>query len=136
MHKVHRDSRQPTPWTAFSFHPWESILGAVIIPVLVLFIPIHVGAILFILTLMTVSAVINHTGDEIFPDWWLKGFPGRNIISAAHYNLHHQKYRCNCALYFRFWDKVMGSDELETAYDFLSPKVLPNAVSEAANTSR
>jgi sterol desaturase/sphingolipid hydroxylase (fatty acid hydroxylase superfamily) len=119
VHRVHHESRQPTPWAGFSFHPWESIIGAIILPILVFFIPIHIGAILFILVLMTVVSVTNHSGYEIMPDAWLKSFGGRHWISAAHHNLHHLNYQCNFALYFRFWDKLMGTDELESAYDFL-----------------
>lgn len=133
LHKVHHESRQPTPWTAFSFHPYESIIGAVILPALVFIIPIHVGALLFILTLMTISSVINHTGFEIFPDGWLKGFPGRSVITAAHHNLHHQRYACNYGLYFRFWDKLMGTDALETAYDFLAPRGTGSSTNPMAN---
>ena len=76
---------------------------------------------LIILTLMTICSVLNHTGYEILPRWWINGFLGRHLISAAHHNLHHQRYRCNYALYFRFWDKLMGTDIMEEAYDFLNP---------------
>ena len=62
---MHHESRPPTPWAAFSFHPYESIIGAVFLPVLALVVPIHVGAILFILTVMTVCAVLNHSGFEV-----------------------------------------------------------------------
>jgi lathosterol oxidase len=119
MHRVHHESRQPTPWAGFSFHPTESLLGAIILPILVFVIPIHVSAILFILVLMTVAGVTNHSGYEILPDGWLRGFVGRHWISAAHHNLHHQTYTCNYALYFRFWDRIMGTDKLETEYAFL-----------------
>ncbi|MFQ5634147.1 MAG: sterol desaturase family protein [Gammaproteobacteria bacterium] len=123
MHRVHHESRQPTPWAGFSFHPWESILGAVLLPALTFLIPIHLGAILFILTLMTVVSVTNHSGFEILPDPVLRGPVGRNWISAAHHNLHHLNYQCNFALYFRFWDKLMGTDTLEREYEFLKPAV-------------
>ena len=119
MHRVHHESRPPTPWAAFSFHPYESILGAVFIPLIALLVPIHVGGILFILTLMTLAAVFNHSGYEIFPKWWLRGLPGRHLITAAHHDLHHKYFSCNYALYFRFWDKLMGTDIMESEYDFL-----------------
>ncbi len=121
LHKVHHDSRQPTPWAAFSFHPYESVIGAVVVPLLVFLIPIHVGAVLFILMVMTICSVLNHTGFEVFPDSWLRSFFGKHFISAAHHNIHHQKYTANFALYFRFWDKVMGTDVMEEMYDFLQP---------------
>jgi sterol desaturase/sphingolipid hydroxylase (fatty acid hydroxylase superfamily) len=121
MHRVHHDSRPPTPWAAFSFHPYESILGAVFLPALALVLPIHLSGVLFILTLMTIAAVLNHSGYEILPKWWLKGWGGRTLITAAHHDLHHKHFSCNYALYFRFWDKVMGTDLMESEYDFLAP---------------
>src|SRR5690349_12826779 len=62
MHAVHHASRNPTAWTAMSFHPWESITGAVLVPALVLLIPIHYGALLAVLMVMTVMGVTNHMG--------------------------------------------------------------------------
>lgn len=123
VHRVHHESRPPTPWAAFSFHPWESVIGAVFLPLLALVLPIHVGAVLFILTLMTMAAVLNHCGWEVFPRWWLTRWPGRNLITAAHHDLHHRNPNVNFGLYFRFWDKLMGTDSMETEYDFLGPRV-------------
>jgi lathosterol oxidase len=119
MHRVHHQSIPNNPWASFSFHPWESIAGAVFIPILLLIVPIHVGGLMFILLIMTLNAVLNHSGYEIFPQWWLKGWLGRNLITAAHHDLHHKRYTCNYALYFRFWDKLMGTDILESEYEFL-----------------
>ena len=120
MHRTHHYSKQPTPWAAFSFHPLEAIVGAIAVPLMVFFVPLHVGALMFMLVLMTVTGVLNHTGYEILPDNWLRGFIGKHFISAAHHNLHHQRYRCNYALYFRFWDKLMRTDVMETEYPFLN----------------
>lgn len=122
MHRVHHQSRPPTPWAAFSFHPYESVLGALFLPALALVLPIHVSAILFILSLMTFAAVLNHSGYEILPKWWLRGWPGKTLITAAHHDLHHKHFSCNYALYFRFWDKLMGTDILESEYEFLTPE--------------
>ena len=79
MHKVHHESRQPTPWAGFSFHPTESMLGAAILPVMALLIPIHVSAILFILVLMTIVSVTNHSGFELLPDRLVRGFVGPQL---------------------------------------------------------
>jgi lathosterol oxidase len=51
---VHHASRPPTAWAAMAFHMIEAPTGAVIIPLLVLRIPIHVGALGVVLTVMTV----------------------------------------------------------------------------------
>jgi sterol desaturase/sphingolipid hydroxylase (fatty acid hydroxylase superfamily) len=119
MHKVHHESRQPTPWAGFSFHPWESLVGAVVLPLLVMLVPIHIGALIFLLVVMSVTSVTNHSGFEILPDRWMRGFIGRHWISATHHNLHHQNYRKNFSLYFRYWDRLMDTDEMEEAYDYL-----------------
>jgi len=110
MHAVHHASRKPTAWTAMSFHPWESVVGAVLIPVLVLLIPIHFAALLVVLLIMTVMGVTNHMGWELFPKWVVEGPAGRWLITASHHQRHHEKYQCNFGLYFRFWDRLCDTD--------------------------
>ena len=110
VHAVHHASRVPTAWTAMSFHPLESLSGAVLIPGLCLIIPIHYGALLAVLTVMTVMGVTNHMGWEIFPRALVAGPAGRWLVTASHHHRHHEKYLCNYGLYFRFWDKLCGTD--------------------------
>jgi len=110
MHAVHHASRNPTAWTAMSFHPWESVTGAVLIPALVLLIPIHYGALLTVLTVMTVMGVTNHMWWEMFPRWLVRWPAGNWLITASHHQKHHEKYLCNFGLYFRFWDRLCGTD--------------------------
>lgn len=116
-HAVHHASRNPTAWTAMSFHPLESIIGAVLIPALVLLIPIHYAALLVVLTVMTVFGVTNHMGWEIFPRWLVHGPAGHWLITASHHHRHHEKYLCNFGLYFRFWDRACGTDRGLGSFD-------------------
>lgn len=109
-HAVHHDSRPPTAWAAMSFHPWEALTGAIVIPGLVFLVPIHVGALLAVLTIMTLMGVTNHMGWELFPRALVEGPAGRWIITASHHQRHHREYRCNYGLYFRFWDRLCGTD--------------------------
>lgn len=109
-HAVHHDSRPPTAWAAMSFHPIEALTGAVVIPALVFLIPIHVAMLGVVLTVMTVMGVTNHMGWEIFPRWLVQGPAGRWLITASHHQKHHSTYRCNYGLYFRFWDRLCGTD--------------------------
>jgi sterol desaturase/sphingolipid hydroxylase (fatty acid hydroxylase superfamily) len=111
MHLAHHRSRNPTPWAGFSFHPWESIISAWPLPLAAFFIPIHVGAVFFLLIFMTVVSITNHAGWEILPRGMVKGLFGRHVISATHHNVHHTDYHANYGLYFRFWDRVMGTDK-------------------------
>ena len=111
MHAVHHDSRPPTAWAAMSFHPWEAVSGAVVVPVLVLLIPIHVAMLGLVLGIMTLMGVTNHMGWEMFPRGIVHGGLGKWLITASHHELHHQKYRCNYGLFFRHWDRLCGTDE-------------------------
>ena len=109
-HAVHHASRPPTAWAAMSFHPIEAVSGAVAIPLLVLVIPIHVGVLALVLTIMTVMGVTNHMGWEIFPRALVRGPLGGWLITATHHQRHHEQYRCNYGLYFRHWDRLCGTD--------------------------
>lgn len=110
-HAVHHASRPPTAWAAMSFHPVEALTGAIVIPALVFLIPIHVGALGFVLATMTVMGVTNHMGWELFPRFMWRGVLGGWLITASHHQRHHDEYKCNYGLYFRFWDRLCGTDK-------------------------
>jgi sterol desaturase/sphingolipid hydroxylase (fatty acid hydroxylase superfamily) len=109
-HAVHHASRPPTAWAAMAFHPFEAMTGAIVIPLLVFLIPIHVAALGVVLSIMTVMGVTNHMGWEIFPHFLWRGPIGGWLITASHHQRHHAEYRCNYGLYFRFWDRLCGTD--------------------------
>ncbi len=111
VHAIHHKSRPPTAWAAMSFAPIEALSGAVVIPALVFFIPIHVGMLGTVLAIMTLMGVTNHMGWELFPRWLVHGPAGKWLITASHHERHHDRYRCNYGLYFRFWDRLCGTDE-------------------------
>lgn len=110
-HAVHHASRPPTAWAAMSFHPVEALTGAVVIPALVFVIPIHWGALLVVLGVMTLMGVTNHMGWEMFPRRLVEGPVGRWLITASHHQQHHRHYRCNYGLYFRVWDRLCHTDQ-------------------------
>jgi len=115
VHSVHHDSRPPTAWTAMSFHPIEAATGAMVIPALAFLVPIHLGTLALVLAIMTVMGVTNHMGWEIFPRWLVHSAFGKWVITASHHERHHEIYQCNYGLYFRFWDKLCGTDRGLTA---------------------
>lgn len=116
VHQVHHDSLVASPWTAFSFHPWEALLQAIFLPVVLLVLPLHPFAIVIQLTLMTFSSVINHLNLELYPPGCSRHWLGRFFIGATHHSLHHSQFRYNYGLYFTFWDQLMGTE---------SPQYLP-----------
>ncbi|WP_435419052.1 sterol desaturase family protein [Parerythrobacter aurantius] len=109
-HAVHHASRPPTAWAAMSFHPVEALTGAVVIPALVFVIPIHAAMLALVLAVMTVMGVTNHMGWEMFPRSLVHSRLGNWLITASHHQLHHERYNCNYGLYFRFWDRLCGTD--------------------------
>ena len=111
-HRTHHLSKQPTAWASFSFSPWEALISAWFVPALAFVLPIHMGAFLVVLTIATLSAVCNHSGWEIVPRRFLDGPVGRHLITARHHNLHHTRFARNYGLYFRWWDRMMGTDDM------------------------
>lgn len=111
FHKVHHNSVHTSVWTSFSFHPLETILQAIILPVIIIFLPLHAYSILAILLIMTVSATINHAGVEIYPMGRYGKWFGKLIIGATHHDVHHRRFLCNYGLYFTIWDRLMGTEK-------------------------
>ncbi|MDT0643497.1 sterol desaturase family protein [Zunongwangia sp. F363] len=110
VHKVHHDSFTPTPWTSFSFHPWESVLEAIILPLILLFIPVNIYVLGFYLLLMTLSSVVNHLDIEIYPKRFQQSKIGKQFIGATHHHYHHTEFKTNYGLYFTFWDRWMNTE--------------------------
>lgn len=111
FHHTHHNSLYTSSFTSFSFHPIEAGLQAIFLPVLVLVLPMHFFVLIALLITMSVTAVINHAGVEVYPSSAVKSSPAKWIIGATHHDMHHLKYRCNYGLYFTFWDHWMGTEE-------------------------
>jgi len=106
VHKVHHASIQPTVFTSFSFHPWEAVLQFLFFPLFLCLIPFHVAMLLIVLVFLSLSAVINHSGVEIFN----KMSVTNHLIGATHHDLHHKEFNNNFGLYFTWWDKWMKTE--------------------------
>jgi len=112
MHAGHHKSRQPTPFASFAFDPAEAVVTAWLLPAMVFMVPVHIGVVLALLLLMTITAVLNHSGWEVLPRALVSGPIGGHLISATHHSLHHIRFNANYGLYFRFWDKLMRTDAM------------------------
>lgn len=106
VHKVHHESINPTVFTSFCFHPLEAVLQFFFFPLLIISIPLHYGVLFGILMLFTLSALVNHSGVEIFKKKLLRD----HLIGATHHDLHHKEFTTNFGLYFTWWDKWMGTE--------------------------
>lgn len=110
MHLVHHKSTNPSPWAAFSFHPYEAVIEAGIVPLVILFLPIHTTALIVFFFYSNFLNVLGHLSYELFP----KGFIENRILrlhnSTTHHNMHHKYFNCNYSLYFNIWDRIMGTN--------------------------
>ncbi len=111
VHKIHHESRYPTVFTSFAFHPLEAFLQLGFFPLIILVIPFHYFTLFIVFTLMSVSAVINHSGVEIFRSRFLLN----HVISSTHHDWHHTCFNRNYGLYFTWWDKWMKTEKDDDA---------------------
>lgn len=110
IHKTHHESNTTSAWTAFSFHPLEGLLQALVLPLTIMVVPMHIYVILLQLIIMSVSSVINHLEIEVYPPSFQNNPVGKWIIGATHHSLHHKQFKYNFGLYFTFWDKLKHTE--------------------------
>lgn len=124
IHAIHHESHDPTPFTAFSFHPLEAVIqslnglpGVAMLAVL----PWHPAALAIYGIGQIGFNLIGHLGYEIYPANWNRLPVLRWKTPGLHHYLHHQMIGGNYALYFRWWDKWCGTEfaDFEARYDRL-----------------
>lgn len=118
VHLLHHRSVNPSPWTSYSFHFIEGVLEGMIAPIVLMLVPMHpLGLILF----TSASFVINvygHLGYEVAPRWFRHSFLFEILNTSVHHNLHHKKFKGNFGLYFRVWDRLMGTEVPEYVAEY------------------
>lgn len=109
-HLVHHQSTNPSPWTSYSFHLLEAIAeGLVLIPI-VFVLPVHPLTILLFTVAGFIINVYGHLGYEIAPKWFRYSWLFEVLNTSVHHNLHHSKFKGNYGLYFRVWDRMIGTE--------------------------
>jgi sterol desaturase/sphingolipid hydroxylase (fatty acid hydroxylase superfamily) len=109
VHKVHHKSTNPSPWAAYAFHPFESLLEFGILPLFLFTIPLHSTHILLFFLAMIAYNVYGHLGFELFPRGFSYSKLGCWINTSVNHNQHHQYFTGNYSLYFLFWDRILGT---------------------------
>jgi sterol desaturase/sphingolipid hydroxylase (fatty acid hydroxylase superfamily) len=113
VHKVHHMSTNPSPWAAYSFHPYEAIVQAFSFVLMVFLLPLHPLTLFIFLAYMITRDVLGHLGFELFP----KGFTRNKWLSwhttTTHHSLHHEYFNYNYGLYFSWWDNLMKTTHPE-----------------------
>lgn len=108
-HARHHASTDPSPLAAYSFTPWEALTYAVFGPLVLLVLPVNFYVLLLAGSWFTLASMMVHLGYELAPRWWGKSVLTRWIGTSTMHNMHHEYTHYNFALYFTFWDRLMGT---------------------------
>ncbi|EPG72415.1 fatty acid hydroxylase family protein [Leptospira fainei serovar Hurstbridge str. BUT 6] len=119
FHKVHHESVTPSPWTAYSFSPWEALVHAMIMPIVVSLFPVHTLALLLFMTFQIIRNVLGHSGYEIFPSWIISNRILKYVNTNTNHDMHHQYFKFNFGLYTTIWDSIFGTVHPEYEKTFL-----------------
>ena len=109
IHLVHHKSTNPSPWTAYAFHPLEAVLEVAILPIIAFTLPVHLPAIGLFFLFQIAYNVYGHLGFELYPQGFHQTKIGKWVNTSVAHNLHHKKFHGNYGLYFLFWDRMMGT---------------------------
>jgi lathosterol oxidase len=136
VHRVHHESTNPSPWAAYSFHPFEAIIQAMVLPILIFIVPLHDLTLFIFLAYMIIRNVIGHLGFEILP----KGFTRNKWLNwntaITHHNLHHKNFNTNYGLYFSWWDNLMKTTDERYHETFDEVKSRPKSCELKANRKK
>ena len=109
LHRGHHRSKNPTPWTSFALDFPEALIQGLFMVAVIFIIPLHIYVVTLWLITMTIWALVNHLGFELFPRFpkhWL----GKWLISYDHHALHHSNHTRHYGLYFTFWDRLLDTN--------------------------
>ncbi|MEM7091273.1 MAG: sterol desaturase family protein [Pseudomonadota bacterium] len=124
-HRTHHRSHNPTPFTSYSFDATEAVVNAGFLPLFLVIVPMHPGAILIFVFHMMLRNALGHCGYEVFP----ADRAGRPVFSwltsVTHHDLHHANARWNMGLYFTWWDRWMGTEHPDYLSEFarVAPRI-------------
>lgn len=113
FHLVHHKSNNPSPWAAYAFHPLEAVLESLIFVIFLFTIPVHGIHLSSFFIGSLVYNVYGHLGFELYPKRFNKHWLGKWVNTSIAHNMHHQFFKGNYGLYFTFWDRLMGTLNLD-----------------------
>ncbi len=130
FHRVHHQSTDPSPFTAFAFQPTEAIVEYTMGFVLPFVMPMHLGVILVWQLYDMLNNVMGHLGYELYPQGWVRWPILRYKTTSVHHNMHHEQFHGNYGLYFTWWDRWMGTEfpDYEARFDAIFQGAPKNSV--------
>ena len=125
MHRGHHHSKNPTPLTAFAFDPAEAMIQSIYLMGVVCLIPMHISVLCAVVLVMSLGALVHHFSLRMFPATPLGNWLGSWMVGPTHHWFHHRRFTQHYALYFTFWDRLLGThhDGYEEILSPSSPSV-------------
>lgn len=127
VHLIHHRSTNPSPWTAYAFHPLEAVLEASIILVIAFTLPVHILAVILFFIFQIAYNVYGHLGFELYPKGFHRTWLGKWVNTSVSHNQHHSRFSGNYGLYLLVWDRLMGTlrDDYDEAFDKATARETP-----------
>ncbi len=106
LHAEHHRTTHPTAWSTNNDAALDTLIAHLYWAIAIFLIPIHPGVLLFHKVYDQVTGTIGHCGHEM---------PGRvngrwlPFLTVTHHDQHHERFRCNYATHFIFWDTLCGT---------------------------
>jgi Delta7-sterol 5-desaturase len=118
VHRAHHLSRDPSPLTAFAFHPLEAIVQATYVVLALLVLPVPRSSLMWFQTVAFLINVYGHLGVELLPARFRGSIFFRLLNTTTHHHQHHQSFNHNYGLYFQWWDRLFGTNHPHYAETF------------------
>lgn len=110
VHSCHHYITNPSPFSAFSQHPVETLMGNLYFVLFTVFVPVNPLAIAAAGGYMYLTAFLGHAGVEFYP----RGFTSHRLLgwlnTSTHHNMHHSEIGCNYSVCLNLWDWLMGTN--------------------------
>ncbi|MDH4451162.1 MAG: sterol desaturase family protein [Rhodoferax sp.] len=110
VHGVHHRSRHPSPWAAYAFHPLEALINAMVVPLALVVIPLHVGVLLAFTAHQVLRNAHGHAAVETMPAGFSHHRLWGHFTTTTHHHMHHETAKGNYGLWFTWWDRWMGTE--------------------------
>ena len=109
VHLRHHAFPDPSPLASYSFTAAEALTYALFAPLVLLVMPVNFWVLLVAGSWFALASTGVHLGYELAPSWWGTSPFTRWIGTSTMHNMHHEHTDENFALYFTFWDRLMGT---------------------------
>jgi sterol desaturase/sphingolipid hydroxylase (fatty acid hydroxylase superfamily) len=96
----------------------EAWVEGFILIIVVLIVPLHPISILLFTLVTFMINVYGHLGYEVAPKRFRSSFLFQVLNTSVHHNMHHRKFKGNYGLYFRIWDRLMGTEHPDYEKEF------------------